>query len=374
MNKIKALKLFDRVFGKLFISLVLSFKKQQAAIKPDTPERVLFIRPGGIGDAVLLIPALQAFKSSFPTATVDMLCEKRNAEVFTMSDVVRQIYLYDRGFDLIACLKNKYDTVIDTEQWHRLSAVVGYLTGAHVRIGFNTNERGNLFTYKHPYSHDVYEVYSFFHLIEPLLQEKPSFDEDVPFIESPGLPERLSALLQKTSGNNQFIAIFPGASVEERRWGGENFGRTAEKFRKKGYQIVIFGSVCDSHDAETIKKYVHDSLDLTGKTSLREVAGILKQCSLLITADSGLMHLAYATGTPTVSLFGSGIEKKWAPRREKHIVLNSHLDCSPCTTFGYTPRCHKQVECLHAITVDQVYTAAEQILPQGKIDRHARIS
>jgi lipopolysaccharide heptosyltransferase II len=362
MNKIKALKLFDRIFGKLFISLVLTFRKQKPGNKPETLERILFIRPGGIGDAVLLIPALQAFKSFFPTATIDILCEKRNAEVFTLSYVVRQIYLYDRGFDLITCLQNKYDTVIDTEQWHRLSAVAGFMTGAPVRIGFDTNERSRLFTHKIPYSHDDYEVYSFFHLIEPLLQEKPFFDESLPFIEPPSLPERLLKLLQKKGDNNHLIAIFPGASVEERRWGAENFGRTAETLQKKGYQIIILGSFCDFHDAETIKKYARDSIDLTGKTSLREVAGIVKQCRLLITADSGLMHLAFAVGTPTVSLFGSGIEKKWAPRGGKHIVLNERLACSPCTQFGYTPRCQKQVECLHAITVEKVYTAALKIL------------
>ena len=374
MNKIKALKLFDRVFGKLFISLAPSFKKQQSGNKSGTLEHVLFIRPGGIGDAVLLLPALKAFKAASPTATIDILCEKRNAVIFTLSDIVRHIYLYDRGCDLIRCLKNKYNMVIDTEQWHRLSAVVSFLTGAPVRIGFNTNERGKLFTHTIPYSHDDYEIYSFFHLVGPILQEKPSFDQNAPFIQPPLLSERLSLLLQKNGNNNQFIAIFPGASVEERRWGGDNFGRTAVTLRQKGYNVVILGSFCDAQDAKAIKKYVHDSIDLTGKTSLRDVAGILKQCRLLITADSGIMHLAYAIGTPTVSLFGSGIEKKWAPRGEKHIILNERLDCSPCTKFGYTPSCQRQVECLHAITVEKVSTAAIQILSQIEIGNRARIS
>lgn len=361
MNKIQFLKSIDRIFGKSLI-IVLSKIKRKSSLSSKKAKNILFIRPGGIGDAVLLLPAVKELRATFPETVIGVLCEKRNAEIFTLTDTIQHIYLYDRNLDLLRCIRQPYDVVIDTEQWHRLSAVVGFFTKAPIRIGFNTNERGRLFTHTIPYSHDDYEVYSFFHLIEPLLQEKPSFDQNLPFIQPPLLPERLSLLLQKNGDNKQFIAIFPGASVEERRWGGENFGRTAEILRQKGYHIVILGSFCDSQDAETMKKYVHDSIDLTGKTSLREVVGILKQCRLLITADSGLMHLAYAIGTPTVSLFGSGIEKKWAPPGAQHIVLNNHLSCSPCTKFGYTPKCEQNIRCLSSISSNSVIESAERIL------------
>jgi heptosyltransferase-2 len=104
------------------------------------------------------------------------------------------------------------------------------------------------------------------------------------------------------------------------------------------------------------------AFDLTGKTTLMEAAAVLRRCRLLITADSGLMHLAVAVGTKTISLFGSGIEKKWAPQGKNHLVINKRPECSPCTRFGYTPGCAFDVACLSAITVDEVVAAALTVL------------
>jgi lipopolysaccharide heptosyltransferase II len=358
MNKIKLLKLLDRIIGTPLI--ILAIQKARKQKNPGPMKNILIIRPGGIGDAVLLLPAINALKSAFPDAKIDILCEKRNAGIFGLADGIREIYLYDRDLELLKCIRNRYDAVIDTEQWHRLSAVAAHLTGAPIRIGFATNERRKLLTHQIPYSHDEYEVYSFLHLIAPLTGSTPGFQDDEPFItiEKP-FPAYLLPHLEK---NTDIIAIFPGASVVERRWGGENFGQVAKTLHEHRKEIVILGSHADRADADEINKYVGDSIDLTGKTSLMDVAFILKHCRLLITADSGMMHIAVAVGTPTVSLFGSGIQKKWAPLGKKHIVLNHEFVCSPCTRFGYTPHCKNNVKCLSSIGVSEVIKAAETVL------------
>ena len=153
--------------------------------------------------------------------------------------------------------------------------------------------------------------------------------------------------------------------MAERRWGGDRYGRVAKVLSDKGYEIVILGSDADRRDADRIKEYAGDCIDLTGRTNLRDVAAVLNMSKLLLTADSGLMHIAYAVGTPTVSLFGSGIEKKWAPRGRKHTVLNKHLDCSPCTRFGYTPSCRKKVKCMSLISVEEVLQAAKSTIEKS---------
>ncbi|MEW6067913.1 MAG: glycosyltransferase family 9 protein [Nitrospirota bacterium] len=362
MNKIKTLKFLDRIIGKPLSFLALKIARCKKEI-PSRYEKILIIRPGGIGDAVLLLPAINSLKGEFPYSEIDILCEKRNADIFRLSKNIKHIYLYDKDMDIFKCLKNKYDVVIDTEQWHRLSAVVAYLTRAPVRIGFDTNERKNFFSNKIPYSHEDYEVYSFFHLIKPITGKLLNFNVEEPFISTTIFPPVQSLL----KGIKNAVAIFPGASVEERRWGGAKFGEVAKRLHDNGYGIVILGSGSDHTDAEKIKKCVADSLDITGRTTLSEVACILKECRLLITADSGLMHIAYGVGTPTVSLFGSGIEKKWAPAGKRNIVINKRLDCSPCTNFGYTPRCKRNVECLSYIKVEDVVKAAEILLTQKHI-------
>jgi lipopolysaccharide heptosyltransferase II len=364
MNKINLLKFLDRLIGTPLT--FLAYRENRIQKYPHPPGKILLIRPGGIGDAVLLLPSIQMLKSAFPDARIDVLCEKRNAGIFGLSEKAGEVYLYDRDFELFKCLHNDYDIVIDTEQWHRLSAVIAYLTKAPARIGFDTNERRKLFTHKIPYSHDDYEAYSFLRLIEPLTGSSPGFRVDAPFttMEKP-FPSHLLPQLKK---GRDIIALFPGASVVERRWGGENFGQVAKILHEDGKEIVILGSQDDRADADEIKKYAGGSIDLTGKTSLIDVASILKHCSLLITADSGMMHIAVAVGTPTVSLFGSGIQNKWGPRGKKHIVLNHQVVCSPCTRFGYTPQCRNNVKCLSSIRADEVITAAEKLLDK-KDDR-----
>jgi lipopolysaccharide heptosyltransferase II len=357
MTCIKFLKLLDKIIGKPILFLLPQVKKN-TEISAEKIKRILLIRPGGIGDFVLLIPAIKALKKSFPVIEIDVLCEKRNADIAGLSENIANVYLYNKGFDLLKCLKNKYDIVIDTEQWHRLSAVAAYFAGAPVKIGFATNERKKLFTHEIPYSHDDYEVYSFFHLIRPLTSEEPKFNVDDPFIDIPkNIPSPLTP--EQTEKN---IAIFPGASVIERRWGVDKFAKVAEEFARRGYKIVIIGSKADKKDASKIEEVVPNCINLTGKTDLKETAVLVKSCKALLTADSGLMHLAYAVGTPTVSLFGAGIEKKWAPRGKNHVVINKHLECSPCTRFGYTPRCNMGVKCLDLIGAEEVIKALEAII------------
>jgi len=361
VTKIKLLKSIDTILGRPLVHLLPTTRKPHKG-NTEKLKKILIIRPGGIGDAVLLLPAINALKAELPDSEIDILSEKRNAEIFTFSEEITRTYLYDTDSGLFKCLRNRYDVVIDTEQWHRLSAAVAYLTGAAVRIGFDTNERARLFTHRIPYRQDDYEVYSFLHLMEPLVNgSRLTFDPDKPFLNT-GKPLSLDLQPSIFGRRSPLVAIFPGASVAERRWGGERFGEVARALRGKGYTIVILGSGADSRDAARIREYAGDCIDLTGKTDLKDVAAILKACKLLLSADSGLMHMAYAVGTATVSLFGPGIEKKWAPQGKNHIVLNKHLDCSPCTEFGYTPRCKRDVKCLASLSVDTVIDAVERIL------------
>lgn len=93
-------------------------------------------------------------------------------------------------------------------------------------------------------------------------------------------------------------------------------------------------------------------LDLMGKTSLREVCGVLKRCSLFISNDSGLMHLAAALGTPVVAIFGSTSPKWTAPLGEGHVVVTRDASCSPCFRRECPSRTY---ECLEKIEVDEVF-------------------
>lgn len=357
--KITTLKFLDSLIGTPLVHtarLLVPTRKNLSEV-----ERILFIRPGGIGDAVLLVPAIKAIKQKYPEAQIDILAEKRNYGVFALCPEIRNVYLYDRPKELWKAVHNVYDVVIDTEQWHRLSAVVSRLTRAPVSIGFDTNERRKLFTHRIPYSHDDYEAESFLHLIEPVAG-KSVFETDKPFLSvPPELTNKARASLGLLSGLRT-VAIFPGGSIPERQWGAERFHRVAMELAGKGYGVIVVGGKEDVRDGEAISQGIPGAINLCGRLSLPETAAVLKEAELLITGDSGIMHIGYGLGVRTLALFGPGMEKKWAPMGLDCAIINKHLDCSPCTKFGYTPVCKKGVECMNLIAVEEVYEKAIELM------------
>jgi lipopolysaccharide heptosyltransferase II len=354
--KVRFLKNVDRFIGTL--AVLLTPRPEPVSI----PElrRVLFIRPGGIGDAVLLIPVIRAVMERYPGCEVTVLAEKRNAVVFSLCGEIRRTLRYDRLRELKAALRGRYDMVVDTEQWHRLSALIARLSGAPALIGFATNERSRMFTHSVPYTHEAYEVDSFFSLLEPLGFMKEPLPA-APFLQVPeraaaGAHEKLGELLGRP-----FISVFPGASIPERRWGTEKFHELALRLNRRGYPVVVVGGKGDEQAGQGIVGG-GIGLNLAGKTSLAETAAVISRSLLMVSGDSGLLHMAVGLGVRTVSLFGPGIEKKWAPKGGAHLVLNRRLSCSPCTRFGYTPRCRIGARCLADMGVDEVEYAVLQSL------------
>jgi lipopolysaccharide heptosyltransferase II len=323
------------------------------------PTNILLIRPGGIGDAVLLAPAIAALKTKFPATTITVLVEKRNAGVFAMVRGIERVLRYDVPAEFLAAFRLRPDLVIDTEQYHRLSAVVARLTGATTLIGFATNERARLFHHAIPYSHDDYEAESFGHLLAPLGITLPA-TLDVPFLAVPPQAQARAAQLLAPLAGRPFVALFPGASIPERRWGSERFTEVASRLSQHGYGIVVIGGREDTAASSTITQAA--GLNLAGQTTLAESAAILAQSALLVSGDSGVLHLGVGVGTPTVSLFGPGIAKKWAPQGPRHRVINQEFPCSPCTRFGYTARCPRQAACLQQITPAMVTETALSLL------------
>ncbi|MDT8441830.1 MAG: lipopolysaccharide heptosyltransferase II [Desulfuromonadales bacterium] len=356
MNRIELLKKIDAVVGRLAVALL---PPSPPVSRLSVCRRILVIRPGGIGDAVLLVPLLQQLQQRWPEARIDLLAERRNAAIFKLCPVVDRIHLYDKD-GLCKVLRTRYDLVIDTEQWHRLSAVVARQVPARVRIGFGSNERRQLFTHAVAYTHQRYEVDSFLDLLRPLAIEPPDVLAS-PFLIVPAAErQRAGELLQLLAGR-PFVALFPGASIAERRWGADRFGELAARLSNDGWPVVVIGGPDDRPGGDTIIAAA-DGLNLAGQTSLPGSAAIIARASLLISGDSGMLHVAVGLGRPTVALFGSGIAAKWAPRGGNHRLLNRELACSPCTRFGTTPPCPHGVRCLELITVEDVYQAAGNLL------------
>lgn len=360
MQRITNLKHLDRWLGQ---ALTRMLPAAQAGRAP-AGGRILVIRPGGIGDMVHLAPTLQRLKVLYPAGRIEVLAEGRNAGILPLCPGVDRTWRYDRAADLLAVLRSRYDLVIDTEQWHRLSAVVARLVRSDRKIGFATNERRRMFTDAVPYRQDDYEIESFLHLLEALAAGAGEWS--APFLAVPEPAAGRAAELLGPKGSPR-VVLFPGASIPERQWGEARFAGLAERLHASGAKVVIVGGRQDRAQAEAIAARGR-GLNLAGQTSLAETAAVIAAADLLVSGDSGLLHIAVGLDIPTVSLFGPGRVRKWGPPGRRHIVLNKELPCSPCTTFGYTPPCPIQARCLQEITVEEVFAAARKLLARG--ERH----
>ncbi len=320
----------------------------------------LIIRPGGIGDAVLLDILIISIKKAYPEVRITILAEKRNLGVFPLIPGLDKVLCYDRPLNLLKALRSRYDVVIDTEQSHRLSAVVARLVLAPTKIGFDTNERRRMFTHCIQYDLDAYEPDNFSALLKPLGIDSKLEVSSVTLTLPPKSVSKALQLLQPLNSES-FIAIFPGASIKEKRWGADRFRLVAEALSAFGIKIVVVGGKEDRKQGEVISGGGL-ALNLAGMTSLPETAAIIQKSALLLSGDSGVLHIATGLGVPTVSLFGPGRAKKWAPRGEHHIVINKELPCSPCTTFGNTPPCPNNVRCMKDISVEEVVNAVISLL------------
>jgi len=353
--KIRSIKRLDSLIGKP-LSCLLSTPR----FYTDAPVRsILIIRPGGIGDALLLAPAINLLRANYADAFITILAETRNAGAFSLVPAIDRLLRYDSYTDLFHLFASKYELIIDTEQWHRMSAVITRLIPSNIKIGFGTNERRTLFTHPVQYSQDDYEAQSFINLLKPL-DISAAFDYLSPFLT---VPDTAVAEIGPLLGTykSPYITVFPGASVKERRWGVEKFAALVRSIAAAGVPSVIVGGKEDQDAGDAILAAA-GGLNLAGITSLAGTAAVIDGSRLLVSGDSGVLHIAAGLGVPTVSLFGAGIAKKWAPRADIHKVINRDLSCSPCTIFGTTPLCKNSVRCLNEITVEEVSAAVYALL------------
>lgn len=334
---------------------------RENGIDPAVIERILVIRPGGIGDMLMLVPLLKFLAQHMPSAEIDILCEERNADLAQLIIKKGKAVLYDRNTcSLLNRLrKARYQLVIDTEQFHNLSSVTALLSRAPLRIGFNIVPRRNsLYTHPVTYQPDGPENLQFLRLLAPIgidcnrAQEVKGSLCDLPL---PALPEQLQKL---PSGS--WLVVHAAAGNRYKQWPKERFHELIslllEQYDK---QIVIVGE----HSADSpMRRQAHARvIDYCGKLSILETAAVIKGAELFIGCDTGLAHLAVALNTASVTLFGSSDPCKWGHSATRHIVVYHPMACAPCALFGYHKPC-RDIQCMDGISTQQVFTACRQLI------------
>lgn len=309
---------------------------------------------------------IHALRDAFRAARVDVLAEKRNAGVYRVADGVSRIYRYDANpLSVLQRLRrSRYDAIIDTEQFHHFSLVLANALRPRVLCGFDSPARGRLQTHSVAYGDDVYEGRSFLRLAEALVGAPIPFDPEAPFVEVVAGARAWAERALEPVGGRELIAVSPAAGGPYRLWPAARYAEVIQALIDRGDCVVLLGGRDGLEAAKQIVAGCGSSglLDLTGQTTLAQTAAVLRRARLCLSADTGVMHLAYGVGTATLSLFGPGRHQKWAPPGRRHRVVRRGLSCSPCTRLGRVPACPYDVACMREISADEVSVAIEEAL------------
>lgn len=333
-------------------------------------KRILIIRPGGIGDMILMLPSISAISERFPDAEIDIVCEQRNMSVISLSSVNARCLPYDRcpASLLLRLIRTSYDIALDGEQFHHFSAVFAALSSAQVRIGFNINPRRNgLYTHLIPYSPDGFEGEQFLRLLEPLEMKAVRFSTADLRVKDPAaiLESELHKRIADFAGAKRLAVIHSGASVKRKLWPAAKMAALiTELSNRDEMAVVVLGGRGDTARTESIAASLEnpdDVLLLTDQLSLKQCAALLSMAAIFVGPDSGLLHLAAACQTPSVAIFGPSDHKKWSYKESRHTIVRKDIPCSPCFIFGYSKPC-RRYQCIEGITVEDVTKSCREIL------------
>lgn len=332
---------------------------------------ILIIKLRYIGDVLLATPVLRVLRDALPQAWLTMAINRGTEEILEGNPDVNEVLVIDRG-GMAADIRflrdlrrRKFDCVIDLTDADR-SAMMAWISGAPVRIGFNDEHRwrGLLYT-------SVVRVTGI-HRIERDLDAvralgiEPKSDRPVLSVSDQDEQEAAIILNEVAAGSagqrgRPLVLLHPGARYWFKAWPAERFAQLADRLSQAyGCELLIAGGAPDRDIIEAIRAYARTRIHvLAGRVGLSQFAAVLKRCALFIGNDTGAMHMAAAMDIPIVALFGPSDPAEWGPRGRRVTVLYKGLDCRPC----FHPTCRRgEDNCMRQISVEEVFRAAAQWL------------
>jgi heptosyltransferase-2 len=333
-------------------------------------EKILLIRLGSLGDVVLTLPVVEAVRNSFPYAYIAMLVGDKCADIVSADPRFNEVIVIKRdakGKEGLAEMRRvigllrerKFDVSIDMQRKFR-SAYLAYQGKVKTRIGYH-QPGGFLCNVKIPDKINKHSVDRNLDLIKPLgidsADRVPKIhlsDEDRDFAKKTFESYNLSS-------DEKVLGIFPGAGWRPRCWMPERFAEVADlAMQNDNARVIIF---CGPGEADIVDEVVSnmkaEPIVMREKVTQCQLSAMIERCDVMLSNDTGPMHISVAVGTTTVALFGPGNHIKFQPIGERHATIRKNVLCSPCKQF--TDKCKDNI-CMKLITVDEVWEAVHQRL------------
>jgi lipopolysaccharide heptosyltransferase II len=346
-------------------------RKEKRRINPSARHKILLIRLRRIGDVVMTTPSITALKEALPRASLAYVVEEPYSRLVEGNPFLDKVIALPSGQGVFGFLRSvrrvrreKCDVVVDFHGGPRASLLT-FFSGADFKVGYDLKYKNFIYDIRIPRSRrdgHWHSVEGHLNLIKALglsLGEPPPLFLPQPRQEEKERVERFWA--ENGLRGTKVIVLHIGAGNEFRDWGTDNLIELAKMLtRMAGITIILAGSAEDRHrEAEILKNSRAPLLSLVGKVNLIELKELISQAALFIGPDSGPMHIAAATATPIVALFGPTLPANFAPWRAKSIVIEKDLACRPCKQRSCLTA---DFRCLRSIEPAEVYEACLKFL------------
>ncbi|MDP2044124.1 MAG: glycosyltransferase family 9 protein, partial [Candidatus Omnitrophota bacterium] len=314
--------------------------------------KILFVTLSNIGDCILSLPVLDTLRQKYPQAKITCLVPPRPKEIFVDNPGVDAVVIFDKGARLREKIKlffslsrEGFDEIVDL----RNSFFGAFLPAKKRSSPLHAIPRG----IKHMKDRHLFRAGL---CGVPLKREAfKSLNisvSDKRFIEG--------VLSENKFNRDKLIVISPGARSHSKRWDKRNFCRLCKMFIQEGWQIVLAGDAGDQPICAYIRQECGEKIvDLSAKTTIGQLAALLREARLLITNDSAVMHLGSYLNLPVAAIFGPTDETKYAPWSEKNIVIKKDIFCRPCEKAQC---CFGTLACLAAIRPEDVFNQVKLLL------------
>jgi len=320
-----------------------------------------------MGDSVLTTPLIKAVKDKHPDSRISFCVRPENAPLFEGLDIIDEVIPFDkRGehaglsgiINFAKLLKSKnFDIVFSSHRSFRTTLTLA-LSQIPEKIGYVESSFSVVYNKSIAKDMTLHEVERNLLLYFINYGEVPK-GVIKPFVYT---DDTLTEEYRKKYGK-KLVGINPGSVWATKMWPAEYFAKVADWMKDNDYTPVIIGAPADIPAAEKLMqaaKYEH--INLCGKTSLRELPSLIASFEMLVTNDSGPLHIAVATGVPSVAVFGPTVkELGFYPYDERSRVAELELSCRPCGMHGHQKCPKKHFKCMKDLTPDNVISLFKDV-------------
>ncbi len=344
------------------------------------PKNILVRMPNWIGDLVMATPILTDLRRAYPEARITAMCRSPICEILKGDPEIDELFCFRKASrfgrrndkrNLVEKIKKgEYDLGILLT--HSFSSVWWFWLG-HVkyRIGYESNGRKLFLTHSLPFPATIQQqhlVVTYKTLLAPL--GIPLSDTAPRLFIAPEETREARSLFLRLGipQDATVVGINPGATYGSAKcWLPERFREvTKQLIEDKNLYVVYFGDqACAPLVKEICEGLPSQVINLAGHTTIRELASLISICDVLLTNDSGPMHIADAVGTPLIALFGSTSDVVTGPYRQTGVI-HKHVECSPC----YQRACPIDFRCMKRIEADEVYRAVRNSIDSKRSKLH----